>query len=152
VPSTKGSPNIRLGTITRSYLSTLLQYPVEEIAIRAYVAKADGCSPQAAINVPFVAEIGSTADTLVLYVNSGGLDARASLFLSDADEAGGAPSIASAACQPVGERGRIAYNNQCRLALKDVPAGIATLRLDFDDGFSTTKLTTMVSLPGATDR
>ncbi|MHA6298561.1 hypothetical protein [Devosia sp. CAU 1758] len=147
VPEADELANIRLATLTRSYLTILSRYVTDEIAVRAYVPEQPDCSAQSAINLPFVSEIGADLNTLVLYVNSGGLDVRASLFLSEAEEAMGGVPIASAVCKGLGTSGRIAYNNQCRIELDAAPARVALLRIDFDDGFSESYLRALVALP-----
>lgn len=147
VPQMEGSSNIRLATLTKSYLSTLSRYLTEEIAVRAYVAHEPGCSPQFAVNIPFVSDTAGGLQTLVLYVNSGGLDVQAALFETETDEAAGAAPIATGLCTGLGSSGRIAYNSECRITLQAAPARVAMLRIDFDDGFSTSHLRARVALP-----
>lgn len=135
---------VRIPALSRHYAAELSQYPAGAVAVRTFVAAAEGCNPAGAVNVPNSAA-ADPDDTLVALVNGRRFSAQASLVADGVE-------LAKADCAEAGESARIAYDMACTLTLPAGPAREAILRLSFNDGFADETHDYRVALPPVAPR
>jgi hypothetical protein len=133
------SSYVRLKPMTRAYGDKLVAYPMNQLAVRAFVPKGDNCSPAEALHIPEVAD-GGNLDVLYVFVSSRTQTVSAALSGQD----GGA----QVACEQAGDSAFIAYDQMCRIPLTLNKPGVAQLDLELNDGFSSRHYDYAVMLPG----
>jgi len=134
-----GGP-LPLNPLTKRYDDVLTSYPEEQIAIRAFLAVDQTCSPAGALNLPILTGAEQGSDKLVVDVNGKSQAARTELFeLSDSGDE--AKALASAVCDRAGSGALISFDLVCTLRLPKMANQRVRLELDLDDGFDVTSYT-----------